>query len=372
MQFSSLEFRSQSSLLKFIEVSFKQIYSHLIQHLFDDLCTSTIVSVHDSFHVNKQKSPNSLNLKMKAALVANWTSAPALAEVPDLPSPAEDSIQLRVLATGIHRVVRSKASGKHYSAKTLPHLPGVDGVGEDPKTGEKYYFSAFAEGSFAEYVNVERKAIRPLPKGADPVAVAALMNPALSSWMALAARTVGLEKGFTVVILGVTSASGRISVNVARARGAGRIIGVARNENAMATIEGLDETIVLKENPTDTEWDKLGDVDVILDYVYGEPALALLSSLKHTGKEIQYVHLGSLSGAMEASIPGGLLRSKMLSIRGSGPGAWSMREMAKDAAQILDVAAKIKAENIHVAPLTEIEKVWADSSLEGKRIVITP
>jgi NADPH:quinone reductase-like Zn-dependent oxidoreductase len=308
---------------------------------------------------------------MHAALVTDWNSIPAYTTVPDLPAPSDDEIQLRVVATGIHRVVRSKATGQHYSAKTLPHLPGVDGVGEDAKTGQLYYFSAFDSGSFAEHVNIERRAVRPLPAGADPATVAALMNPAMSSWMALSARTIGLTKGFTVVILGVTSASGRIAVDVAKARGAGRVIGISRNEAAMAGIDGLDERILMKENLDETEWSRAGEVDVILDYVYGEPALALLSSLPVSGKEVQYVHIGSVSGRLEVNIPGALLRSKRLTIRGSGPGAWTMRDVGIEAANILETVVQLKPSNILAVPLADVGKVWDDKSLGNKRIMFT-
>ncbi|GKT94516.1 quinone oxidoreductase [Colletotrichum tofieldiae] len=171
---------------------------------------------------------------------------------------------------GVHRLVLSRAAGTHYTSTTLPHLPGADGVGEDPTTGQRYYFTALATGSFAEFVNIERSLVAPLPKTADSVAVAAYTNPVMSSWMAFAARTAAQKPGFSVAILGVTSASGRVAVDVARAKGAGRVVGIARNAAAMAEI-ALDERIVLAGGETD--WSKLGEVDVVLDYVYGPRSL---------------------------------------------------------------------------------------------------
>ncbi|KAJ0164986.1 hypothetical protein CTA2_12690, partial [Colletotrichum tanaceti] len=204
---------------------------------------------------------------MRAALVTSWGSPPTYTTTADLPPPSPTQIRLRVLAAGVHRLVLARAAGTHYTSTTLPHLPGADGVGEDPTTGRRYYFSALATGSFAEFVNVERAMLAPLPEtqtadadaDAVAVAVAAYTNPVMSSWMALAARTgtapttaagagagagagTVREPGFSVVILGVTSASGRVAVDVARSKGAGRVVGIARNAAAMAEME-LDERI---------------------------------------------------------------------------------------------------------------------------------
>lgn len=58
---------------------------------------------------------------------------------------------------------------------------------------------------------------------------------------------------------------------MAKTLGAGRIIGIARGEKALAEVSGLHERILLDgKDPTKTDFSKLGDhVDVILDYVYG-------------------------------------------------------------------------------------------------------
>lgn len=63
-----------------------------------------------------------------------------------------------------------------------------------------------------------------------PEVVAALGNPTMSSYMAFKHRVSHLKPGFSVLILGVTGASGQISVQVARLFGAAKIIGAGRNE----------------------------------------------------------------------------------------------------------------------------------------------
>ncbi|KAK2026746.1 quinone oxidoreductase [Colletotrichum zoysiae] len=302
---------------------------------------------------------------MYAALVDSWGSPPVYTTTDDLPPPSPSQIRLRVLATGVHRLVLSRAAGRHYTSTTLPHLPGVDGVGEDPATGQRYYFTALMTGSFTEFVNAERGLAAPLPETADPVAVAAFTNPVMSSWMAFAARAGAQKPGFSVAILGVTSASGRVAVDVARAKGAGRIVGIARNAAAMAEV-ALDERIVLAGSETD--WSKLGDVDVVLDYVYGPSAIGLLAALPKSEKEVQFVHIGSVSGDGDISLPGAILRGKRVAIRGAGPGSWTMKEYGKELEGMVGVSSGLKAKDVATFGLKDVEKGWKEAG--GKNRVV--
>ncbi|UJO13070.1 putative NADPH-dependent quinone reductase tdiC [Fulvia fulva] len=304
-------------------------------------------------------------MNIQQAQITTWGSTPTLQTI-TLPPPAPSELRIKALAIGIHRVVRSRAAGSHYSAKTLPHTPGIDGVGLTDDD-QKVYFLTFGTGTLAEYVNMPKSAVYPLDPGVDPVQVAASINPAMSSWMAFKGRTRDLPKGFTVLILGVTSASGRVAVPLARALGAGRVFGAARNEQAMEKL-GLDRRIVIAEKAEETEFGDLDDVDVVLDYVYGLLAVHLFNSLK-TPKPVQYVHIGALSEP-EITIPGGVLRSKDITIRGSGPGAWSMKAFAETLPELLSIIPGIPEQPVEVAKFEELEEKW---KYDGpKRLVFVP
>ncbi|KAF6816541.1 quinone oxidoreductase [Colletotrichum sojae] len=303
---------------------------------------------------------------MHAAIVTSWGAAPTHTAVPDLPAPAPTQIRLRVLAAGIHRLVQARAAGTHYTSTALPHTPGVDGVGEDPSTGKRYYFSSLPLGSFAEYVNAERAHIAALPEAADPVTAAAFMNPIMSSWMALSARAGPQEEGFSVAILGATSASGRVAIDVVRAKGASRIVGIARNAAALEKLP-LDERITLG---AETDWSRLGEVDVVLDYVYGPAAAALLGALPKSTREVQYVQIGSVGGDGEMSLSGAVLRGKRVTVRGAGFGSWTMDEYAKQLGAMVEVATTLKRENVLVAPFTDVEKAWGEAGSGSKRVVL--
>lgn len=305
---------------------------------------------------------------MHQAQVTTWGEAPRYVSVAAPPPPAADELRVKVLASGLHRVVRSRAAGSHYSSGPLPHVPGIDGVGTTPD-GEPVYFSSFSVGAMSEEVNVPKRSVCAVPEGLDPIKAAGMINPAMSSWMGLKARTSRLEPGFSVLVLGVTSASGRLAVPLARAMGAGRVMGAARNKAAMDAMEGLDEKIVIAEKPEDTDFGALGEVDVVLDYVYGALTLHLFNAIK-TPRPVDYVHIGALSGEMEMNVPGAILRSKDITIRGSGPGAWQMSAVLKEMPALLEALKHVPEQPIKVTKLSEVESQW--DKPETERVVFAP
>lgn len=309
---------------------------------------------------------------MHRAQVETWGEPPRYSAVNRLAAPAAGELQLHVLAAGLHNVVRSRASGSHYSAGALPHVPGVDGVAKDESTGQLYYCFKIAPdfGTFADLVNVPKTNAIPLPAGVDPVAFAASANPTMSSWMAITQRTVDLPKDYTVLIIGATSASGRMAVQVARALGAAKVIGMARNAESLAKVDGLDERIVQAANVKDTDLSKLS-CDVILDYVYGEAAIHVLSSIQR-GRPVQYVTIGGLSQT-DIALPSAILRSRDITLRGAGPGAWNLKGASVEMPKMVQAMAGWELLEAQAFPLKDIEQVWNDQTLgKGGRIVIQP
>lgn len=233
--------------------------------------------------------------------------------------------------------------------------------------GRTVYWFSFDVGSMAEYINLPKRNTRLLPAGTDPFQAAGIINPAMSSWMAIKTRTTNLPPDFTVLILGATSASGRIANPLARVRGAKRVIGAARNKSTLDTL-GLDASIVVASDPEQTDFSSIGDVDVILDYVYGPLTVHLLNSLKQA-RPVQYVHIGGLS-AQDINLPGAILRSKNLTIRGSGPGAFSMQEMAQTLDQLLAVVKDIPEQPVKIVKLEDIETAWGEAGSERLVVVM--
>ena len=101
-----------------------------------------------------------------------------------------------VLAAGLHPRVRTGAAGAHYtSTGTLPMIPGIDAVGRRAD-GKRIYFVADDDvtGTMADKAVVDVRRAVELPDDVDVAKVAAAMNPAMSSWVALR-RRVPIEAG---------------------------------------------------------------------------------------------------------------------------------------------------------------------------------
>ncbi|KIX01324.1 uncharacterized protein Z518_09049 [Rhinocladiella mackenziei CBS 650.93] len=307
---------------------------------------------------------------MRAVTISSWGAAPTFTSSHPAPTASDPNlVTLRVLASGFHQLVRAQATGTHYSTKTsvMPYIPGADGVGVTPD-GQTVYFNSIATGgAFAESITVPKTNITPIPHGADPVQIAGLTNPGMSSWMAFKARVSNLPPKFTVVITGVTAISGKVAVHFARALGAGKIIGVARNAKEMASIEGLNQSIVLADNPAETDFSSLGDVDLILDYLYGPAVVSLLTALK-SSVPVQFVQIGAVAGN-DITLPGALLRSKDITMRGAGPGAWSMPHFAKELPGLLAAVATLPNMDLKVRKLEDVESAWA---AKRERTVFVP
>ncbi|KAI0469152.1 hypothetical protein F4859DRAFT_488723 [Xylaria cf. heliscus] len=309
---------------------------------------------------------------MHAAQVLDWSEGPRYVAVDDPPAPSENQIQLRVLAAGLHQVVRSRASGQHYTAGALPHAIGIDCVGRHVTTGQLYYCVNLKPGfgTFSELITVDKTTVHALPESVDPASFAGSVNPAMSSWLALTQRASNLPENYTVLILGATSASGRLAVQVAKALGAGKVIGVARNEAALADVAGLDEAIVQKDPIKETDFSQV-TCDVVLDYVYGDLALHALSTLS-IQRPLQYISIGLLS-RNEVYIPTSILRSRDITIRGSGPGAVAPRAIQQEIKKLVPAMTGWKLLDAHSVPLKDIEQAWRDKSLGSKgRLVFIP
>lgn len=320
------------------------------------------------FTQSQKQTSSILNMSeniMNAAVVSAWGESPKYTQVP-LPSPNSDEVPVKVMCSGLHIVVRSIASGNHYASGALPHIPGVDGIGRRLSDNKLVYFISFPGGGFQEILNVERRKMVELPDDIDPYQVAGYANPALSSWMALRARTRDLPENFTVLVMGATSASGKVAVEVARVLGAGKIIGMSRNAETLSEV-GVDEMIILDDNVQDTDCSAAAEADVILDYLYGPVAQHVLSTVNFT-RSVQYIHIGGLAGT-EMMLPGHVIRSKDITIRGAGPGSWSREAMRPEIPKILNAFKTFKTQNVKVVPLSEIEEHW---HTKNKRIVFTP
>jgi len=315
---------------------------------------------------------------MQAAVVNVPGQAPKYQAFPD-PTPIEGEALVHVRAAGLHNLVKSIASGAHYSASTSdPAVPGVDGVGvlDD---GSRVYFLFVRKpwGTMAELAAASRKSLVPVPDGLSDAEAAAIPNPGMSAWLSLKDRA-GLTAGETVLILGATGVAGQLAIQIARLLGAKRIIATGRNLNALASAN-VDAVISLGQ-PEDAlreafTAEAASGIDVVIDYVWGRPTELLLEALAKGFKSqgthrTRLVEVGSMAG-QTITLPGATLRSIDLALTGSGFGAVSADRVLATIPTLYQMAADGKLTVAPVTvPLREVESAWTRVE-KGRRIVFT-
>jgi NADPH:quinone reductase-like Zn-dependent oxidoreductase len=315
---------------------------------------------------------------MKAAVVRSFDAPPCYEEF-DLPAPSVDDVVVDVLAAGLHPRVKSSASGSHYAdERVLPMIPGIDAVGRLPD-GQLAYCVVHDTpfGTMAAQVVADRRRCVPLPDGADAAAIAAAMNPAMSSWIALKLRA-PIQQGQCVFVLGATGNAGRMAIRVAKLLGAGRVVGAGREVSRLESA-GADEVVSLVGNPVSVATaigKAAGESDIVLDYVWGKPAaeamVALLTARRDRSRAVNWIQIGSVAGPT-LELPSAVLRSTNLRVMGSGQGSVSTRaivgELPQLAAQI--IAGSIPVDVLRV-PLAEVEQAWNAPVPAGRRVVFVP
>lgn len=318
---------------------------------------------------------------MKAAIVTQAGQlAPIYADFP-MPMPAAGQCLIQVKAASISHVTKSRASSAHYSADdALPYVAGVDGVGvlED---GQRVYFllPTHPYGAMAELCVVDVEHCIPLPDGLDDAAAAAMAIPGMSSWAALVERA-QLRQGETVLINGATGISGRLAVQIAKHLGAGKVIATGRHAASLDMLRslGADVTVALTQDEDALqaafkhEFER--GVDVVLDYLWGDSAQALMAAAARFGPDgvpVRYVQIGAASGA-DITLPGAALRSSALQLMGSGIGSVPMRRLLLAIAGVLAAAPSA---GFQVAtrsmPLAQLAQAWAMEDTRD-RIVLLP
>jgi NADPH:quinone reductase-like Zn-dependent oxidoreductase len=317
---------------------------------------------------------------MHAAVVRSFDNPPRYEEFAT-PEPTGGQVLVDVLAAGLHPRVRSSANGTHYTSDgRLPLIPGVDGVGRLPD-GRAVYFVADddAPGTMAEQTLLDPRRAVPVPPGADPVVVAAAMNPAMSSWVALR-RRISFQPGQSALVLGATGNAGQMAVQIARLLGADRVVAAGRDPQRLDLLADLGATAVVSlAGDPDKAAQRLGeaaaDVDVVIDYTWGAPTErampALLTHRAERSAPLDWIQIGSMAG-LEITLPSFVLRAANLRIMGSGQGSLTAAGIVAELPSLMEqLAAGALAVSALPMPLAEVERAWSAPTKPGQRIVLT-
>jgi NADPH:quinone reductase-like Zn-dependent oxidoreductase len=322
------------------------------------------------------------NPLMNAAVVESYTSPPRYKTFAD-PVPQQGERLVKVVAAGLHPIVKSLANGSHYgSTGKFPFVAGVDGVGR-LEDGTSVYFGAARPpfGTFSEFSLAGDSLLTALPKGLDEATAAAIANPGMSSWVALKARA-KFSPGESVLILGASGSAGQLATQIAKRLGARRIVAVARhvNEEEMKAL-GADSVLSLTQErdaliaALRKEWNEHG-INVVLDYLWGQPAETVLDAiaqkgLSHSAPRVRYIQIGGSAGPT-VTLPAATLRSSGLELLGSGFGSASMEQIREAIREFFAVAANQPFDvKLRTVPLRDVETMWNATSA-GDRLVFQP
>ncbi|MGS0688279.1 quinone oxidoreductase family protein [Nakamurella sp. GG22] len=322
---------------------------------------------------------------MRAAVVHTLGEPPTLGESPD-PAAADGHSVVRVTAAPIVPLDLLCATGTSYFGRpAVPYVPGVQGVGVvetsptlDP--GTRVWFATSAgmapgNGSLAARCVVAEDDLVPVTADLPDVAIAALGLSAVAAWMSLTWRG-RFRPGERVVVLGAGGAVGQVAVGAARLLGASRVVAVCRPgpSEARARRAGADDVVASTHDvdrlARDIARSAGGDVDIVIDPVFGKTATAASRTLGPGGR---LVNLGGASGDM-AEFSSAVLRGKSIEILGYTNNALTPRQRADALGAILShaVGGALAVEHVEL-PLSRIEQAWVQTKDgAGERFVVTP
>ncbi len=322
---------------------------------------------------------------MKAAIVKTPKSNPVYGDFAD-PVARDGFGIVQVRASALSQLTKSRASGAHYSSDgAFPAVAGTDGVGLTDD-GKRVYFGLPETpfGALAERSLVRAQHCIPVPDCLDDVTAAAIANPGMSAWAALVERA-HLKPRETVLINGAAGTAGRIAVQLAKYRGAKRVIATGRNEAELEEVRLLGADLIVPfalgalhpfggkryEEVLIAEFGR--GIDVVIDYLWGQSARTIIAAIAKGVEDttpVRFVHVGGASGAESIDLPGAGLRSSPIVLMGSGAKSVPLPVLLDAIGKTFDAVGPA---NLRIAtkavPLSEVESHW---SAPGKpRVVFT-
>jgi NADPH:quinone reductase len=318
---------------------------------------------------------------MRAAVVTELGSPPRPEERPE---PARDAGRalVRVAAASLNPIEFRVASGRFAREAQPPYVPGLEGTGlvveaDGFEQGVRVRFEAAAlpgfgeDGVLAELACVPEEALVELPDEVDDTVAAAIGTVGITALAAL--ERAGLADGERVLVLGATGAVGQMAVQLAKLTGAGRVVAAGRdNERLERSRElGADETVVLGEDVDLQDAFSAaagGPLDVVIDPLWGPPAMAALAALDTGGR---LVNVGESAG-IDVTLPLAQVRNKQGAILTLSSGWMPLESKLEAYRRVLEHAAARRIQIDHeVVPLADLAEAWErQGASPGRKLVI--
>ena len=317
---------------------------------------------------------------MRAAVVQAVGSPPTAADV-DEPVREPGSALVAVAAAPLNPVEIRVAAGRHAKAPQPPYVPGLEGAGTvieserlAPGTRVRFESPALpgfgAHGTLAERAAVPEESLAELPGDVDDDLAAAVGVVGITALLALE-RAAPLD-GARVLVLGATGAVGQMAVQLARAMGASRVVGAGRSAARLERVRelGADDVVELDGSGLAEAFEGAagGQLDVVVDVLWGEPAMAALTVIAPGGR---LVNVGQPAGT-DVRLPIEALRNRQGAVHAISSG-WT--ELTRKAAAYGRVLEHLRAGRLEVdreiVPLAQVGAAWTrQQESPGKKLVV--
>jgi NADPH:quinone reductase len=231
---------------------------------------------------------------MKALQIAATTGADGVALV-DIAEPARRGSQLLigVEAASVSFPDLLQSKGLYQVQPDLPFVPGTEFAGVVRQVPEGSSFAvgdpviAVGTGALAEVAVAEEANTFRLPGNLSFEEGAALILNYHTAIFALKWRA-HMEAGQSLLVLGAGGGVGTATIHIAKAYGAGKVIGLVSSapKADIARLAGADEVVCTSEDWKARVLDLTGGVDLVLDPVGGTAFDEALRCLKPFGRLI--------------------------------------------------------------------------------------
>ncbi len=237
-----------------------------------------------------------------------------LTDVPE-PEPKGGLELLTVSSAGVNYADTHQAEDSYLAKQELPLIPGSEVVG---RRADGTRVSAFtASGGYAEKALAHPATIFELPDEVDDGQALALLVQGLTAWHLL--RTCArVQPGESVVVHAAAGGVGTMAVQLAKRFGAGRVIGMASNEEKRALVTDLGADAVVDSGAADLtgaliEANGGNRVDIVLEMTGGAVFDASLAALGKLGRLVTF---GMASGEPATPIEPAVLMARSQTVSG--------------------------------------------------------
>ncbi|QBR93143.1 quinone oxidoreductase family protein [Nocardioides euryhalodurans] len=306
-------------------------------------------------------------------------------DAPARPPSERASSLVAVTCAALNPIDLHVASGGFFQGPPqVPYVPGVEGVGrvlesDHLPAGTRVRFELGhpgygGNGALAEQVVVDDESMVELPASVADDDAAALGVAGITAARALDLADLGAGEG--VLVLGATGAVGAVAVQLARLRGAGRVVAAGRNPEQLrraVAVLGADAAVELDGRSVADLAAAFreaagGGVDVVVDPLWGEPAVAALAA---GNLGVRLVNVGQAAGT-SVEMPSVPLRGHRAVVRAISTAMDDLSLRRERYSEVLGHLAAGRLLVDHVTrPLEDVAEAWAaQASSPGRRLLL--